>query len=91
MTESGNQTAGQVKVLDARVLVGGQMVHLHTIERGYRFVPHPPADAADALLDVKLRPTILHDVPAGFAAVGFISAGASPAGIGIDGLEERRR
>ena len=66
-------------VSDAWVLVGGQMVHLHAAERGHRFVR--PTDDADAVLDVKLRPTILHDVTAALAAIGFTSAGLSPSGI----------
>lgn len=66
-------------VPEAWVLVGGQMVHLHAAERGYRFVR--PTDDADAVLDVKLRPTILHDVTAALVAMGFTSAGVSPSGI----------
>ncbi|MCK5892640.1 hypothetical protein [Aeromicrobium sp.] len=66
-------------VPEAWVLVGGQMVHVHAAERGYRFVR--PTDDADAVLDVKLRPTILHDVTAALVAMGFTSAGVSPSGI----------
>lgn len=66
-------------VPEAWVLVGGQMVRLHAAERGYRFVR--PTDDADAVLDVKLRPTILHDVTAALVAMGFSSAGVSPSGI----------
>lgn len=66
-------------VPEAWVLVGGQMVHLHAAERGYRFVR--PTDDADAVLDVKLRPSILHDVTAALVAMGFASAGVSPSGI----------
>lgn len=66
-------------VPDAWVLVGGQMVHLHAAERGYQLVR--PTDDADAVLDVKLRPTILHDVTATLVEMGFTSAGVSPSGI----------
>lgn len=66
-------------VPEAWVLVGGQMVHRHAAERGYQFVR--PTDDADAVLDVKLRPTILHDVTAALVAMGFSSDGVSPSGI----------
>jgi hypothetical protein len=66
-------------VPDAWVLVGGQMVHLHAAERDYRFVR--PTDDADAVLDVKLKPTILHDVTAALVVMGFTSAGVSPSGM----------
>lgn len=54
-------------------------MHLHAAERGYLFVR--PTDDVDAVLDVKLRPTILHDVTAALVAVGFASAGVSPSGV----------
>ena len=54
-------------------------MHLHAAERGYLFVR--PTDDVDAVLDVKLRPTILHDVTAALVAMGFTSAGVSPSGI----------
>lgn len=61
------------------VLVGGQMVHLHAAERGYPLVR--PTDDADAVLDVKLRPPILHDVTAALVTMGFESAGVSASGV----------
>lgn len=61
------------------VLIGGQMVHLHAAERGYRLVR--PTDDADAVLDVKLRPTILHDVTSALVMMGFESAGVSASGV----------
>lgn len=64
---------------EAWVVVGGQMVHLHAAERGHLLVR--PTDDADAVLDVKLRPTILHDVTATLVELGFVSAGASASGI----------
>ncbi|GAA1750708.1 hypothetical protein [Aeromicrobium alkaliterrae] len=63
---------------DAWVLVGGQMVHLHAAERGYPLVR--PTDDADAVLDVKLQPTILHDVTAALVDMGFTSSGVAPSG-----------
>lgn len=61
------------------VLVGGQMVHLHAAERGYRLVR--PTDDADAVLDVKLVPTILHDVTEALVDLGFASSGVSASGV----------
>lgn len=59
-------------------LVGGQMVHLWCIERGT--TPNRPTDDADAVLDVRAQPTILHQVTKGLVDIGFVSAGESPEG-----------
>lgn len=83
---SAGQEASWLALLDLHdelpagwVLVGGQMVHLHAAERGYRLVR--PTDDADAVLDVKLKPTILHDATAALVAMGFESAGVSASGV----------
>jgi hypothetical protein len=59
-------------------LVGGQMVHLHCWERGS--TPQRPTDDADAVLDVRARPRILHDFTALLKTLDFTSAGTSPSG-----------
>jgi hypothetical protein len=59
-------------------LVGGQMVHLHCIERGQ--TPMRATIDLDAILDVRLRPHVLHDFTEVLAQLGFRSAGVSPWG-----------
>ncbi|TFB48253.1 hypothetical protein [Cryobacterium tagatosivorans] len=66
------------KVPNHWCLVGGQMVHLWCIERGT--TPNRPTDDADAVLDVRAQPTILHQVTKALVDIGFESAGESPEG-----------
>ncbi|TDW31412.1 hypothetical protein [Cryobacterium psychrophilum] len=66
------------KVPNNWCLVGGQMVHLWCIERGV--TPNRPTDDADAVLDVRAQPSILHDVTKALVDIGFESAGQSPEG-----------
>ena len=56
-------------------LVGGQMVHLHCVERGV--VPQRPTDDADAALNVRSRPAILAMFTGVLVDLGFTSAGES--------------
>lgn len=56
-------------------LVGGQMVHLHCVERGV--VPQRPTDDADAALDVRSRPAMLAVFTGVLVDLGFTSAGQS--------------
>jgi hypothetical protein len=66
------------KVPNNWCLVGGQMVHLWCIERDT--TPNRPTDDADAVLDVRAQPTILHQVTKALVDIGFESAGESPEG-----------
>lgn len=59
-------------------LVGGQMVHLHCIERGQ--APMRATIDLDAILDVRARPQVLHDFTEVLTDLGFSSAGVSPWG-----------
>lgn len=60
------------------VLVGGQAVYLHAIERGAPFVR--PTKDADMALDIRAYPTMLHDFTALLVELNFKSAGESLAG-----------
>ncbi|TFD20837.1 hypothetical protein [Cryobacterium sp. TMT2-23] len=66
------------KVSNNWCLVGGQMVHLWCVERDT--TPNRPTDDADAVLDVRAQPTILHQVTKALVDIGFESAGESPEG-----------
>lgn len=55
------------------VLVGGQAVYLHAIERGAPFVR--PTKDADMALDIRAYPTMLHDFTALLVKLDFESAG----------------
>jgi hypothetical protein len=56
-------------------LVGGQMVHLHCVERGV--VPPRPTDDADVALDVRSEPRMLATFTGVLVDLGFTSAGES--------------
>lgn len=60
------------------VLVGGQAVFLHAIERGAPYVR--PTKDADMALDIRAYPTMLHDFTELLVKLGFESAGQSPEG-----------
>ncbi|TFC91259.1 MULTISPECIES: hypothetical protein [Cryobacterium] len=66
------------KVPNNWCLVGGQMVHLWCVERDN--TPNQPTDDADAVLDVRAQPTILHQATKALVDIGFASAGESPEG-----------
>lgn len=79
------QEAGWLALLEisARIpegwsLVGGQMVHLHCVERG-QFPPRPTTDL-DTVLDVRSHPTVLRDFTQVLVDIGFASAGQSHQG-----------
>ena len=57
------------------VLVGGQAVYLHAIERGAPFVR--PTKDADIALDIRAYPTMLHDFTALLVELNFKSVGES--------------
>ena len=57
------------------VLVGGQAVYLHAIERGAPFVR--PTKDADVALDIRAYPTMRHDFTAMLVKLDFKSAGES--------------
>lgn len=59
-------------------LVGGQMVHLHAVERNFDSVR--PTDDADAVLNVRERPTILFDFTEALYDLGFRPAEVTPDG-----------
>jgi len=56
-------------------LVGGQMVHLHCIERG--IAPMRPTNDVDTVLDVRAEPGSLQSFTAALVEVGFSSTGES--------------
>jgi hypothetical protein len=56
-------------------LVGGQMVHLHCIERG--IAPTRPTDDVDTVLDVRAEPGALHSFTTALVELGFASSGES--------------
>lgn len=60
------------------VLVGGQNVYLHAIERGAPIVR--PTTDADTGLDLRARPHILKEFTGTLVDMGFTSAGQSPEG-----------
>lgn len=57
------------------VLVGGQAVYLHAVERNAPFVR--PTKDADMALDIRAYPTMLHDFTALLVRLNFQSAGES--------------
>lgn len=59
-------------------IVGGQMVHLICLERG--FTANRPTDDGDVALDVRARPTILHEFTEVLTSFGFVAKGTSPEG-----------
>lgn len=60
------------------VLVGGQAVYLHAVERD---APHMRATKdADLALDIRAYPNMLHDFTKLLVKLGFKSAGESPEG-----------
>lgn len=56
-------------------LVGGQMVHLHCVERGV--APMRPTDDVDAVLDVRADPDALWSFTTTLVELGFAAAGES--------------
>ena len=60
------------------VLVGGQSVYLHAVERGAT-TPRPTKDA-DFALDIRTYPDHLHTFTATLLQLGFTSAGESLTG-----------
>ncbi|MGR0221345.1 hypothetical protein [Agromyces sp. ZXT2-6] len=66
------------EVPDGWCLIGGFMVMLHCLERGA--VPTRPTDDGDAVVDVRARQTMLHDVTAGLVRVGFHADGITADG-----------
>ena len=76
------QTASWLALLDLYeqldhgwTLIGGQLVHLHCVERG-RF-PDRATNDADAVIDVRADPAMLHTFTKPLTALGFSSAGVS--------------
>ena len=63
---------------DSWTLVGGQMVLLHCWERAT--APARPTEDADAVVDVRTRPSMLRDMTSALLDMGFRSAGSSPSG-----------
>lgn len=59
-------------------LVGGQLIHLHCVERG-ESPPRPTTDL-DAVLDVRAYPEMLKRFTAALVDLGFTSDGRSPEG-----------
>lgn len=83
------QTQGWLALLDVHerlptgwTLVGGQMVHLHCAERGA--IPTRPTEDADAVLDVRAEPRILHTFTAALDALRF-----EPDGTTFEGHQHR--
>lgn len=79
------QEAGWTALLDVAErmpdgwsLVGGQLVHLHCVERG-ESPPRPTTDL-DAVLDVRAYPQMLMQFTAVLIEIGFVSAGESSQG-----------
>lgn len=60
-------------------VVGGQLVHLHCVERGK--VPSRPTDDGDAALDVRAHPDMLMIFTTCLSDLGFTPAEPSPFGI----------
>ncbi|GAA3285286.1 hypothetical protein [Paenarthrobacter aurescens] len=60
------------------VLVGGQAVYLHAVERGAPFVR--ATKDADMALDIRAYPNMLHDFTELLVKLGFESLGESPEG-----------
>jgi hypothetical protein len=60
-------------------MIGGQLVHLHSAERG-QFAPRP-TDDVDAVIDVRADPQMLRRVTNALTEMGFTSAGISPEGL----------
>lgn len=56
---------------DGWTLVGGQLVHLHCIERGAS--PTRPTDDGDAALDVRAEPDILRKYTGILVEIGFVA------------------
>jgi hypothetical protein len=80
------QTASWLALLDlyARLnrgwtLIGGQLVHLHCAERG-RY-PDRVTNDADAVIDVRADPRMLHTFTTTLTDLGFRSAGISAEGL----------
>lgn len=61
---------------DGWVLVGGQMVLLHVLQADA--APTRVSEDLDAVVNVRARPPVLHDVLATLASLGFTAAGVSP-------------
>jgi hypothetical protein len=70
-------------------IVGGQMVQLTCLERG--FAPNRPTDDGDVALDVRARPTILKDFTEALTSIGFEADGTSPEGHQHRWVRNRRR
>src|SRR5450830_40331 len=56
-------------------LVGGQVVHLHCIERGV--APTRPTDDIDAVLDIRAEPDALRSFTTALVELGFAATGES--------------
>ena len=69
-------------------LVGGQMVHSLCWEREVN--PPRPTQDADAVLDIRARPTMLFDFTKTLIHLGYTSAGESPSILeGVKGMQHR--
>lgn len=55
--------------MDGWTLVGGQMVQVHCLERGFQ--PHRTTTDVDAVLDVRAHPHVLRDITEHLSAIGF--------------------
>lgn len=80
------QTASWLALLDLYerldhgwTLIGGQLVHLHCAERG-RF-PERATNDADAVIDVRADPAMLHTFTKTLTDLGFSSASVSAEGL----------
>lgn len=73
------------RTMDGWTLVGGQMVQMHCLERG--FTPHRATTDIDAVLDVRAHPHVLREITAHLSAIGF-ATDLSPA---ISGVNHRWR
>lgn len=85
------QTASWLGILDIHerldsgwTLIGGQLVHLHCAERGQ--FPVRPTNDADAVIDVRADPQILHTFTRTLSDLGY-----EPAGISAEGKQHRWR
>jgi hypothetical protein len=79
------QTASWLGLLDLYdqlphgwTLIGGQLVHLHCVERGQSRVR--PTNDADTVIDVRADQTILRTVTKTLVGLGFTSTGVSAEG-----------